>query len=316
MFLTERKIVTTSEHKMLQTNKLDRIASNDKDIEIMVIACLLKSKEARDMINRIEEDDFYYLEHKEYFVLLSDYINDNNEFDIYAVPNRTKALVSFYSRPDVLVSNFNLYLRRLKEVSNLRKMEYMAHDITANCQEGKNSIEVRNKFIESLSSVKPHDLRDIVTVSEAIKDFESILDYDFSQNVSTGFNALDRTIGGLQPSALYAIAGVPAAGKTTFILNMMHNVLRDNKKVLFGCFEMSYKEIINRLVSMLTGYSTVLIKGAKRRNYTLEDKTLKSIDIAKEKIQKYDLNFIGKGGLRVSDIANRVKYLGGVDVVL
>jgi replicative DNA helicase len=307
--------MTTSERKMLQTNRLDRIASNDKDIEIMVIACLLKSKEARDMISRIEEDDFYYLEHKKYFVMLNEYIKNNKDFDIYAVPNRTTALTSFYSRPDVLVSNFHLYLRRLKEISNIRKIEYMAHDISTNCQEGKNSIEIREKFLDSLSSIKPHDLKDIVNVGEAINDFDSILDYDFSKNVSTGFNALDRMIGGLQPSGLYAIAGVPAAGKTTFILNMIHNVLKDNKKVLFASFEMSYREVINRFVSMITGLSTVAMRGANRRTYTLEDKTLKTIAAAKEKIKKYDLNFIGKGGLSVSDIADRMKYLGGVQVL-
>jgi replicative DNA helicase len=62
----------------------------------------------------------------------------------------------------------------------------------------------------------------------------------------SGIKAID-TVVDYVPDTLHLIAGLPGTGKTSFCLNIINNVLNQNKKVLFFSLEMSDKKILNRL---------------------------------------------------------------------
>ena len=72
--------------------------------------------------------------------------------------------------------------------------------------------------------------------------------------VSTGFKYFDEKAGGLSPSHLIIGAGRPGMGKTAFALNIMeHVVVKAQRPVGFFSLEMSYSEVIDRLISSQTG---------------------------------------------------------------
>ena len=69
----------------------------------------------------------------------------------------------------------------------------------------------------------------------------------------TGFTALDNILdGGLTPQ-LILLGAVPSLGKTTFCLNIAHNLAQDDQDVLIFSYEMGKHELMAKLLS-LTSY--------------------------------------------------------------
>jgi replicative DNA helicase len=68
-------------------------------------------------------------------------------------------------------------------------------------------------------------------------------------------SALDKQLGGLQPSDLIIIAGRPSIGKTAFALNLAQNASLHlpRKTVALFSLEMAGEQIVQRLISNMTG---------------------------------------------------------------
>jgi len=74
----------------------------------------------------------------------------------------------------------------------------------------------------------------------------------------TGFSDYDKAYGGL-PQGLTILAGRPAMGKTSYALSLALNVLRQGKDVLFFSLEMSKEQLMNRLLSSISGIDSLRI---------------------------------------------------------
>jgi len=82
--------------------------------------------------------------------------------------------------------------------------------------------------------------------------------------IPTGYTLLDDYTSGLQKSELIIIAGRPSHGKTALALNIARNasVLHEKKVAIFS-IEMSYKELLLRLISAETGVNARHLKTGK-----------------------------------------------------
>lgn len=87
---------------------------------------------------------------------------------------------------------------------------------------------------------------------------KEILDKTFKQiteenrnALATGFQDLDILLSGIEKGNLITIGARPAMGKTAFILSIMSNLLKQNKKCLLFSLEMSTSQIIKRLIAIL-----------------------------------------------------------------
>jgi len=68
--------------------------------------------------------------------------------------------------------------------------------------------------------------------------------------MKTGFEKLDNIISGLNCSELTCIAGRPGIGKTTFLIDIVNNISRqDNNKIVFISLENSKEQLEKRLNS-------------------------------------------------------------------
>jgi replicative DNA helicase len=103
--------------------------------------------------------------------------------------------------------------------------------------------EARGKF-RPLSDILEKD------VKPALAD----LRHGITRKISTGFDAIDRCIGGgLSLSDILLIAGVPGGGKSALVLQMAVNIARQNIPVAFLSGEMSDKENAFRIISQAAG---------------------------------------------------------------
>ncbi len=96
--------------------------------------------------------------------------------------------------------------------------------------------EVMDRYMQRLSEMHEQRKRNVVT------------------GVPTGFTAIDRILGGLQPSDLITVAARPGRGKTSLALNIaqhiMHRSAQVGCKILMFSLEMSEWQLAQRLLSM------------------------------------------------------------------
>jgi replicative DNA helicase len=96
--------------------------------------------------------------------------------------------------------------------------------------------------VETLSSLFNSRLNKIINGEE------------MESNISTGFDNIDRIIGGFSYGELVLIAARPGMGKTSLLM-MLSLKISKQSPVLFITFSMTAKEITKRFNSILTGIS-------------------------------------------------------------
>ena len=75
--------------------------------------------------------------------------------------------------------------------------------------------------------------------------------------ISTGIKKLDDYTMGLSDPMVWVVGGYSGAGKTYMLVNMAIHLLKQGKSFLMFSLEMSSNQIIDRMVSMITGLSNV-----------------------------------------------------------
>jgi len=301
--------------KTLRTDKLQNLSARDNGIERAILYCLLHSGQARESIGKIDEVDFEIVENRDLFLKLQSHIKNCDIFDLLTVPGEIKTNKSFldlFGQDNILVSNFPVYLEGLKEYSARRKFEKIAYDITVMTQQGDNPLEIKSKAIKKIEEIDIRLDKKIMCISEVDLALDEYYEKEDTKVIKTGFGKLDMQIGGLYKGSLYAIGGVPAVGKTTYILNIINNICRQGHKVLMVSLEMPYREVEGKLISELSGISTSRIRNFDNEK---DEKIVDKIKEARTEIYKYQLYFIGSNGLYTYEIEEAIKNLGEVDIV-
>lgn len=143
--------------------------------------------------------------------------------------------------------------------------------------------------------------------------------------LTTGFQALDRSISGLHHSDLIIIAGRPAMGKTAFAMNVAFNAAnailsgRSNKKykgaVVFFSLEMSSSQLAARVLSSQSKISISSI-----RNGSLTDEDFLKMSQYSDALGKVPLYFDDTPGMSVPMMRTRARRLarkhGGIALIV
>jgi replicative DNA helicase len=101
--------------------------------------------------------------------------------------------------------------------------------------------------------------RDLIPLRQLLGDYFERIEY-LSQHqgelfgVPSGFNDLDKLLGGFQRSDLIILAGRPSMGKTSLALSMGLNAAKKyDQKVAIFSLEMSCEQLVQRFISAETG---------------------------------------------------------------
>ncbi|NDJ86219.1 MAG: replicative DNA helicase [Chloroflexi bacterium] len=111
--------------------------------------------------------------------------------------------------------------------------------------------------------------KDMLSIRRAITDYFERVEYlyehrDEPLGTPTGFNDLDKLLGGLQKSDLTILAARPGMGKTSLILNIAVNAARvSGARVAVFSLEMSTEQLIQRLIAAETGINTQLLRSGQ-----------------------------------------------------
>ncbi len=137
--------------------------------------------------------------------------------------------------------------------------------------------------------------------------------------LSTGFNDLDRKLGGLQNSDLVIIAGRPSMGKTALATNIAFHIARnyrteslpngqesvvDGAVVGFFSLEMSSEQLATRLISEQAGIPSERV----RRGAISKEEFDRLVDVSQE-LQHLPLYIDQTGGISIAQLAARARRL-------
>lgn len=241
--------------------KLDVIYS--WEAETLVLGHLLQTQHTEDIAkvyDSLRLKDFYVQEYQEIFSTICDLYCSKDPIDFHTVFTALKenkksrfnqtgwinclTHVIQYSGTSVHLDH---YIKIVQNKSHYRKLL----DFTENLQSliTKKNLTPLEAYDEAHSMLMNLNEKTATTIKSLIFEKELFWQHyitkkeDLSRKLLSGYSDLDAITHGIAPSRYWVVAARPSVGKTTFALNLMYNVLKQDKKVLFFSIEMNWVDI-------------------------------------------------------------------------
>jgi replicative DNA helicase len=122
------------------------------------------------------------------------------------------------------------------------------------------------------------------------------------RGLKTGFSELDKKTAGFQKGDLIIIGARPAMGKTTFAQNLAFNFASIGKGVLFFSMEMASSEIVDRMVSSISG-----VDNWKVRTGNLTNDEINQVDDALADLSDMPLYIDDTSSMDVMEVRNKAR---------
>lgn len=123
------------------------------------------------------------------------------------------------------------------------------------------------------------------------------------RGLKTGFRDLDKKTAGFQKGDLVIIGARPAMGKTTFAQNLTYNIATINKKgVLFFSMEMAANEIVDRMISDVSG-----VDNWKMRTGNLSDEEFQKIGDAMDEMDGLPIYIDDTSSMTIVELRNKAR---------
>ena len=162
----------------------------------------------------------------------------------------------------------------------------------------KELFEVSDKIVKS----------DYVAIDDLLADaFDRIDELHRNKGalrgLKTGFRDLDKKTAGFQKGDLIIIGARPAMGKTTFAQNLTYNIATINKKgVLFFSMEMAANEIVERMISDVSG-----VDNWKMRTGNLSDEEFQKIGDAMDEMDGLPIYIDDTSSMTIMELRNKAR---------
>ncbi|VEU60953.1 Replicative DNA helicase [Mycoplasmopsis bovigenitalium] len=204
-------------------------------------------------------------------------------------------------------SSIQTYLEELIRLTRLRKIESKINDLQLKLNANHSSINPEDVILEIQQLLNEIDRaksgEDFLTTKSVSDDYLTHLvtlkntDLNSISGLSTGFDDLDKITQGLHGSEMIIIAARPGIGKTALALNIAVNVSSNinkktnaNHRVAFFSLEMSPRQLMGRIYSMVSGVDQFKLK---------KPQLLTDEDVAR--IHSYKINKIDKMNLFIDN---------------
>lgn len=165
-------------------------------------------------------------------------------------------------------------------------------------------------------------------VSESTNEFVMMLnelskDRNAFKGLYAGYSELDKVLGGLKKNTLTILAARPSVGKSSFITNMIANILekdyeknkKSDKVIAFFSLEMASEEIVRRLISTM---SEVTMKSTF--DGTINDQDIGAIFDIKKMLDSSQLYIEASSLLTPENILSKCRRLkikhGRIDLIV
>ncbi len=273
----------------------DYVFPNDRDIERVVLACILdyreKFEEVRDIIS---ENCFYDSFNKEIYKIFDKIQAEGETPDIFSILTEYKKmhgeedpkLMDILSITDdssfqVPVFKHTLYLR---ELHSKRKLYELGHYLVNNSVASTDLADISERIKDVTDNLFVKDENSRSTIMDAINGVYDIVNRNLSGSTEltgspTGFTLYDKRSGGLQKSDLVIVGGESSHGKTSLALSIVLYSALYGEKIAVYSLEMKKEQLAARLMAMSSGISSGKLLYSPLASYQFEqlDKSISGL---------------------------------------
>ena len=293
---------------------------------------LIDSKCIEKVAEILTTPDYFYVSgHKKIYSVILEMFTSGEAIDYVTILSRLKVqddedsinyksylLQLAQSVPSV--ANVEFYAAIVRDKYSTRLLVSAARDIISSASEG----DLEPAQLINFAEQKIFDIRKgketsgLQRINEIVIQTFDRLDFLNSQagnelsGIPTGIKDLDRVIMGLNPSDLILLASRPGMGKTSFSLNIAHQVgVIKEKKVAFFSLEMSKEQLVSRMLS-----AEGKIPGQTLRMGKLSEDEWTRLIEAGEVLSKAPIYIDDTPGITIPEMKAKLRRMGGADLVI
>lgn len=299
-----------------------RVPPQDVVAEKSLLGALILSNDVLpEILTVLRPRDFYEQRHRDIFQAMLDLYDRHQPVDLLTLTSELKTkkkLKEIGGAPYLTeLSNFvpaasharayadiiekaSIRRRLIKAGTEIANRAY-EDDVVADTLVGeaeRQLFEVSDKIVKS----------DYVPMEELLADaFDRIEELHKNKGalrgLKTGFRDLDKRTAGFQKGDLIIVGARPAMGKTTFAQNLAYNIASINKKgVLFFSMEMAANEIIDRMISDVSG-----VDNWKMRTGNLSDEEFSKIGDALGEMDEIPIYIDDTSSMTIVELRNKAR---------
>ena len=275
----------------------------DEDIEKNILSGLINYPTLIFTVELFEED-FYFEKHKLIFNVLKELKGKAVDILIVSRGLSTKELkkvggmtyIAGMVNAFITKSTFNQHVKILKDKSIRRKIETAQKiNLSILADENKETTDLLSEVQKNIMDINIENKEDASgknAVNQLIKaQVEYSEKYEHGNKhigIPCGIEKLDSTIDGLRKGHVWVIGAWASTGKSSFLLNIIHNIAKNTPTALIS-LEMGAIDIVSKIISIRHGISTQgIIKGMTN------DDNLDKIEDGKSYVYNSKLNIYTK----------------------
>ena len=311
------------------------IPPHSLDAERSVLGALMLDNNAYSKVSDIglEAQDFYREAHGKIFEAIQDLVGRSEPVDIITLSTNLKnrntydqiggtSYLTGLFEDSYSSAHVTHYSRIVKEKAMLRRLISVNYDLADRAFSGVENIEefldlaeksifevTDSKLRQSFSSIKSILMENMQTLQELAEKKETIT------GLATGYRDLDEKTSGLHPGQLIIIAGRPAMGKTSFVLNIAERAaVRSKASVAVFSLEMAKEELGLRLLSGLARVDATRLKTGR-----LQDRDWKALTKAAGQLGDCKIFIDDTPAITVLEMRSRCRRLladHGLDLII
>ena len=305
-----------------RSNRSGRIPPQDIVAEKSLLGAVMISEKAlTDVLNIVRPNDFYDEKHQIIYKTMLDLYDQHQPIDLLTITSelkRSKQLKGIGGAPYLTeLSNFvpaashaRAYAEIIERASTRRRLIEAGTEIAEKAYEEdanvgdlvgaaeKKLFEVSDKIIKTDYTPMDKLLADAFDRIEELHKNKGAL-----RGLKTGFRDLDKKTAGFQKGDLIIIGARPAMGKTTFAQNLAYNIASiNNRGVLFFSMEMAANEIVDRMISDVSG-----VDNWKMRTGNLTDDEFSRINDAMGEMDELPIYIDDTSSMTIMDLRNKAR---------
>ncbi|MFI3164288.1 MAG: replicative DNA helicase [Bacillota bacterium] len=309
-----------------------RVMPHNTDAEKSILGAILLDNElGKEIIPELKSEDFYLASHKEIFDKISELYHTSKEIDLVTLSDKLASggvlenvggMEYLIELSDFLPSaaNFKFYLEIVKRDSVRRKLIRECQQSIQDAFEMEDtrtlvaSVE-KNIFDLSVSDQRAKPVPISETMVQVIENFNEYAKNDGKlRGITTGFRDLDEMLNGLNRSDLVLVAARPAAGKTSFAMNIVENAACAGYTCAVFSLEMPKVQISQRMIC-----SNAEVSMKKAFQGKLTDKDWESLMMAQTRLNDTKIFVDDTASITPADMQSKCRSLKaqhGLDLVM
>ena len=263
---------------------------NSVEAEQNILYCILRNQAMQlEILSRLTADDFYQTNHAVIFDAMKDIsrrshkVGDDNMSNTVNFASLVDALrrngklaqvgdIDYILRLNELLpssANYDEYLSIVKRASMMRKLIAICGQVTQRAYSSDSAEDVITYAEEEIFRLSQKDYNSGLTsfadetARAMLKINERYVNPDNCRGIQTGFKRFDNMTNGLHGGELIVLAARPGVGKSTMAMNIVENVAKTGKTVAVYSLEMSNEQLVERLLSSMSGVPLKFIKNGQ-----------------------------------------------------